>query len=130
MGIAQMFTILFYQDKRGRQPVKEYMDSLQSNVDTNKDSRIKLKKIYEYIEVLACNGTRAGEKYTKYIEDDIWELRPLSVRIFFFYWKENTFILLHQFQKKTQKTPKKEIEQAKRNKRDFIERSKNHAQSA
>lgn len=119
-----MFEIIFYKDKQGRQPVKEYLDTLQSMDATNKDSRIKLKKIYEYIEILCHNGTRAGEKYIKYISDDIWELRPLSRRIFFFYWRNDIFVLLHHFQKKTQKTPKKEIEQAKRNKIDFINRHK------
>ncbi|MCL1996371.1 MAG: type II toxin-antitoxin system RelE/ParE family toxin [Defluviitaleaceae bacterium] len=32
-------------------------------------------------------------------------------------------MLLHHFVKKTKKTPSKEIEQAERNKQDFIERS-------
>ena len=76
------------------------------------------------MQILRCNGTRAGSPYVKHIEGDIWELRPLSNRIFFFAWNGETFILLHCFTKKTQKTPKKEIEQAKRNMADFIERSK------
>ncbi|MCR5197101.1 MAG: type II toxin-antitoxin system RelE/ParE family toxin [Pseudobutyrivibrio sp.] len=37
---------------------------------------------------------------------------------------EGRFVLLHQFVKKTQKTPRREIEQAKRELRDFLERSK------
>ncbi|MDZ5724784.1 type II toxin-antitoxin system RelE/ParE family toxin [Acetobacterium sp. K1/6] len=37
----------------------------------------------------------------KHIDGDIWELRPLADRIFFFYWKDNTFVLLHYFHKKT-----------------------------
>ncbi len=118
-----MFKINFYKDTQGRQPVKEYLDELQGKSQSSKDSRIKLKKIYEYIEILAHNGTRAGEKYTKHIDGEIWELRPLNDRIFFFYWKDDTFILLHSFQKKTQKTPKREIEQAKRNLQDFKKRS-------
>jgi len=51
-------------------------------------------------------------------------LRPLDDRIFFFYFRDNTFILLHHFLKKTKKTPRREIEQAKRNKADYLERSK------
>lgn len=42
----------------------------------------------------------------------------------FFYWKDNKFILLHHFVKKTQKTPQREIEQAAKNLKDFLERSK------
>ncbi|MBQ6259576.1 MAG: type II toxin-antitoxin system RelE/ParE family toxin, partial [Lachnospiraceae bacterium] len=43
---------------------------------------------------------------------------------FFFYWKDNTFVLLHYFVKKSQKTPKKEIEKAKRNRDDWLKRNK------
>ena len=118
-----MFNINFYQNIQGRQPVKEYMDTLQASADSNKDSRIKLKKIYEYLEVLSLTGTRAGEPYVKHIQDDLWELRPLRDRIFFFCWQGDRFILLHHFMKKTQRTPRREIEQALRNREDFIERS-------
>ena len=53
---------------------------------------------------------------------DIWELRPANDRIFFFYRKDETYLMLHHFIKKTQKTPTREIEQAKRNLADFLER--------
>lgn len=121
-----MFKINFYKDAAGRQPVKEYLDSLQKAADTSKDSRIKLKKIVEYIDILSQNGTRAGIPYVKHIDGDLWELRPLRDRIFFFCWQGDHFILLHHFLKKSQKTPKREIEQAKRNLKDFIERSTHH----
>jgi len=45
----------------------------------------------------------------------------------FFYQDEKgkSFILLHHFVKKTQKTPSREIDQAKRNLTDYRERSNN-----
>ncbi|MEM5770532.1 MAG: type II toxin-antitoxin system RelE/ParE family toxin [Bacillota bacterium] len=52
----------------------------------------------------------------------MWELRPLENRIFFFCWRDNTFVLIHHFIKKSQKTPTKEIEQARTNLKDFLER--------
>lgn len=79
-----MYKINFYQDAQGRQSIKEYLDALQAAADSSKDSRIKLKKIYESLEVLALTGTRAGIPYVKHIQDDLWELRPLRDRIFFF----------------------------------------------
>jgi phage-related protein len=45
----------------------------------------------------------------------------MNDRILFAYWKDDKFILLHHFVKKTQKTPPREIEQAKRNWKDFLE---------
>lgn len=56
------------------------------------------------------------------IEDDIGELRPGNNRIFYFYFKNDTFVLLHQFRKKTQKTPQREIEKAKSERDDWISR--------
>ena len=47
---------------------------------------------------------------------------PLANRIFFFYWKDNKFILLHHFIKKTQKTPTREIDTAQAKMKDYIER--------
>jgi len=118
-----LFNIVFYANKRGDQPVKEYIDLLKKKADTDKNSRIKLKKIYAYLSILERNGTRAKIKYIKYLEDGIWEIRPLANRILFFYWQNDTFVLLHHFKKRSRKTPRKEIEQAKRNRNDFLERS-------
>lgn len=97
---------------------------MQAKGQTSKNDRIRSEKILTYIRVLQEYGTRASEPYVKHIEDDIWELRPLDDRIFFFYFKDNTFILLHHFLKKTKKTPRREIEQAKKNQTDHLERSK------
>ena len=46
-------------------------------------------------------------------------------RIFFFYWKNNRFVLLHHYVKKSQKTPQKELKKAKHNLKDFLERNDN-----
>lgn len=117
-----MHKIIFYRTKSGEEPVKAYMLELAARSD--KDSRIKLNKIQDYIQTLAINGTRAGEPFIKHLEGDIWELRPLRDRILFAGWIDGQFVLLHHFMKRTQKTPKREIEQAKRNLSDFTERRK------
>jgi phage-related protein len=118
------FKVKLYSDAQGNQPIKEYLTDLSRKTD--KDSRIKLTKIDYYLQALRKYGTRAGEPFVKHIDGDIWELRPLSDRFFFFYWRDDTFILLHHFVKKTRKTPPAELEQAKRNLNDFIERSEDN----
>jgi len=55
-------------------------------------------------------------------EGSLWELRPLKNRIFFFCWKDDIFVLLHHFIKKSQKTPEKEIEKARLRQKDFLKR--------
>lgn len=118
-----MYNIIFYRNAKGEESVKEYLIQLQKESAKNKESRIKLQKIYEYIEILKRCGTLAGEKYVKHIIDDIWELRPLRDRILFFCWKDGKIVLLHTFVKKTNKTPKREIIRAIGNQHDFLKRS-------
>ena len=117
-----MYKVRFYRKKDGESPVEEYIKKLASQ--KGKDSRINLGKIRDYIKILEEHGTRAGEPFVKKIDDkeDIWELRPLGNRIFFVAWIENTFVLLHGFQKKTQKTPPRQIDQARREVKDLKER--------
>lgn len=116
-----MHEIIFYQRANGETPVLDYMRELKSS--GSKDSRIKLNKIAQYIKVLEEKGTRAGEPFMKHIEGDIWELRPLQDRILFGALINGRFILLHTFIKRTEKTPEREKAQARRELRDYLERS-------
>ena len=68
-----MHAIYFYKDKQGNQPVLDYMRELARR--DNKDSRIKLNKLNDYIELLSQHGTRAGQPYIKHLDAEIWELR-------------------------------------------------------
>ena len=115
-----MYRVRFYRDKKGNRPVLEYIRELRGRDD--KDSRVKLEKIDGYIEALRRCGTAAGKPYIDHIEGEIWELRPLRDRIFFVAWNGDSFVLLHHFMKKTRKTPRSEIEQAKRELADLKER--------
>ncbi|SDB46808.1 Phage-related protein [Streptococcus henryi] len=115
-----MHKIHFYKDKHGNQPVADYIRLLQQRKD--KDSRIKAGKILEYIDMLSEHGFHLNPPYIKHLDGEIWELRPIRDRVLFAAWIDGGFILLHQFMKKSQKTPKREIEQAKRELRDILER--------
>ena len=115
-----MHKIYFYKDKKGKEPVLDYLRELSGKSD--KDSRIKLNKIRDYVKTLSKYGTKAGEPYIKHLDGEIWELRPIRDRILFAAWHNGGFVLLHSFMKKTQKTPAREIAKAKRELTDLIER--------
>lgn len=115
-----MYEVRFYKDKQGNEPVLDYIKELAGKND--KDNRIKLHKVQDYIKILKAYGTTAGEPYMKHLDGDIWELRPIRDRILFAAWVDGGFVLLHQFVKKTQKTPPREIEQAKRELSDIRQR--------
>jgi phage-related protein len=118
-----MFEVEFYEDKRGNQPVRDVLIELRDKAVISKDARIQYQKILTHIRSLESYGTRVGEPQVKHIDGNLWELRPLSHRIFFFYWRDNKYILLHHFIKKTQKTPSQEIEKATQNMKDYLERN-------
>lgn len=115
------YSIVFYRDRKGKQPVKDFIDELASS--SGKEARINLKKVISYINYLAEEGLGGGEPYMKHLRGEIWELRPLKNRILFAALVDGRFILLHVFRKKTQKTPPEEIEKAERELKDFKERS-------
>lgn len=118
-----MYKVITYKDRVGNDEVAEYIQELNNKMATNKDARIRYKKIMEYIGQLQTYGVIAGEPAMKRITNtDLWELRPTSDRIFFAYWKDDIFVLLSHFVKKSRKTPPREIERAKRSLKDFLER--------
>lgn len=120
-----MYKVIFYEDKSGHSEIWDFLEELRLKSSTNKTARIEFNQISLYIDLLEKLGTRAGEKITKNIEGDLWELRPGKNRILFFYWRDNQFVLLHQFRKKTMKTPKREIEKAKAFMKDWRKRNEN-----
>ena len=120
------YKIEFYQNVSGYSPVWEFLESLRIKSVSNKDARIQYKQATLYIQLLEDNGTHLPENITKHIEDDIWELRPGNNRIFYFYHKDNTYVLLHSFRKKTQKTPKREIVRAKAERDDYLKQKESN----
>ena len=100
-----MYTIEFYENAHGKSELWDFLELLRTKAKTSKDARIQYNQIVLYIQLLQDNGTRLPKDVTKHIEDGIWELRPGNNRIFYFFFENNTFVLLHQFRKKTQKTP-------------------------
>ena len=98
-----MYMIEFYEDKHGYSDVKDFIKELRDKSSDNKDARINFNKIVSYIDILSEMGTRAGEPVTKHLDGEIWELRPLSKRILYAKLSNNTFVILHNFIKKSKK---------------------------
>ena len=78
------------------------------------------------LKVLQEQGNRLRKPYSKHLEDGIFEVRgkvgsDIS-RILYFFYYGGRIILTNGFIKKTQKTPRGEIEKAKLYRKDFMER--------
>jgi phage-related protein len=103
------WVIVGYQDARGRRPVNEFLDALPPR---------DRARVVRTIELLKTYGTELGMPYARHLTGKLWELRVPSggqaYRVLYFAYAEHRFVLLHAFSKKTQKTPRREIDVALR----------------
>jgi phage-related protein len=120
-----LFDIDFYRGADGRSDVLDYIAELSKKSASSKTDRINYNKIVAYIGLLEEHGVNYGEPVIKPLGDGLYELRPLSNRILFFYWDNNKYVILSHFVKKTQKAPKREIEKAKRRRAEYIQNGGN-----
>ena len=87
----------------------------------------EVKKKFNWTLQLIATIERIPEKYFKHITNTsgIYEVRVELgsdiYRVFSFFDKGNLVILVNGFQKKTQKTPKKEIELAEKLKKKYLD---------
>jgi len=101
--------------KQKHREIKFYKNYFQDFFDKqNKKIKAKIVWTFDLVEVIQ----RVPETYLKHIEktDGLYEIRVQSgsdiFRIFCFFDQGQLVILANGFRKKTQKTPKKEIEMA------------------
>ena len=119
--MRDIFTVEFYKKKNGEVPVLNFLYSL--------DSKMRAKAFRD-IELLKNLGNKLREPYIKPIKgknnNGLYELRIKFsndiARIFYFTYHNNKYILLHGFIKKKMKTPKREIDRAKKYMDDYIRR--------
>ncbi len=110
--------INFYRNKSGMCPVEDFLDSLAAK---------QVKKIAWVLRFIEETENISSYYLKKMVNtDDIWEVRVQVgnniFRLLGFFENERLLILLHAFQKKTQKTPRRAIEIAEKRKKDFLER--------
>lgn len=95
-----MTIIVFYKDHRDRCPVLEFINDLPI---------MEQAKIRNALRLLREFGTQLGMPHTRHIQGKLWELRPGGIRLFYFTYIEEQFVILHGYRKQSQKTPAKEI---------------------
>ncbi len=117
------YRTFFYRDSRtGKSSVEEYVHAQDKKITS---------KILKYIEYLRERDGYLDEPYSKHIHGSIRELRvdfaKQRHRIFFFTFIGRRIIFLHAFEKKSAKTPIKEIEKAQEHYQDVITHSQLYA---
>lgn len=117
-----MIDIRFYADGRGRQPVLEWYEEIETN------DPVTYRKTYYLFNVLRENGNLilTGKSKRKDIKKlkgtDIWQLRINDNRVLFFYFSGHSIVLTNQFEKKQDSTPKTEIARAEARMQEWLEK--------
>lgn len=95
--------------------------------DFYKMHSLVVRKKIDWTLLLIKTTIIVSENHLKHLTETegLWEIRVSAgngiFRLFCFFDEGNLIILLHGFQKKTQKTPKKEIKKAERLKKEYYE---------
>jgi phage-related protein len=111
-----------YRDARGRVPVNNALESLAATDQA---------RLLRVIELLVEYGPSLKMPHARHLHGKLSELRmdgrPNSYRVIYAAVPGGAFLLLHLFAKKTQATPPREIDAARRRLADY-ERRKNDEQ--
>ncbi|MBI4655065.1 MAG: type II toxin-antitoxin system RelE/ParE family toxin [Nitrospirae bacterium] len=106
----------------GRCPIQNFLDSLPSKV---------AQKVTWVLNLLEDLDLVPSSYFKKLVgTEEIWECRiqfgSNTYRIFCFFSDNSVVVLTHGFIKKSQKTPKSEIEKAESYRKDFLKRRSKH----
>ena len=107
-----MWSIVFYKDHRGKCPPLEFIEDLPV---------MEQAKIRNALRLLQEFGTNLSMPHAKPIQGKLWELRPGGIRLFYFAYIEQQFVILHGYRKQSQKAPGGEIAIAVRRMQELID---------
>lgn len=109
-------TVKFYKTVEGACPVEEFIDSLPGKA---------AQKVTWVLTLLQDLDVVPASYFKKLVNtEDIWECRVQfgsnAYRLFCFFADKSIVVLTHGISKKSQKTPRQEIERAEKYRRDYL----------
>lgn len=114
------FEVEFYETMKGEQPARAFLLSL--------DVKMRAKMV-DAIMLLEENGNELRAPYSEHLSDGIFELRAKVgsniTRVMYFFYVDRRIVLTNGFVKKTQKTPRAELERAIKYRADYLRRKEN-----
>ena len=111
--------IEFYEKADGSRPAEEFI------LEQSSKMRAKIATVINYLKE---EGTNLRMPYSEKISGEIFQLRAQTegdnARVLYFFVVDDKAVLTHGFIKKTQKTPRKEIQKAKDIREEYLKRQK------
>ena len=110
------YQVIFFEDKNGDSQIRDFVKSL--------DPKMRAK-VLRLVSMISENGPELREPYSKHLDGGIFELRAKVgsdiTRVLYFFFIGRRVVVTNGFIKKTQKTPKSEIDKAKSFRKEYIE---------
>ncbi len=100
-----MFTIAYAVDDNGRSPGKQFFDALPV------EDKAKLMRLFA---LLGDQGKINNPEKFRKLEGDLFEFKSFQIRMPCRFLPSGLVLISHGFLKKRDRTPRKEIERAKR----------------
>lgn len=105
---------IYYEDKRNKRPVEEFITDLESKARA---------KVLARIEFLEECWQELRRPYVDSLEDGLYELRVIfsgnQVRVIYAYMFKDYIVLLHGIMKKTSEVPQEDMAKARKRMIDF-----------
>ena len=117
MTASGEWSIVFYREESGASPVREFLQELDDEAQAS---------LGWAVEQLRIRNVQAREPLVRHLDGKLWELRRESrariFRLIYFFASGRRIVFVHGFQKKSPKTPRREIDTALARYRRFVDR--------
>ena len=101
--------VFFFETPAGNSPIKKFIDDLSS---------FDQARFFEVIDEIERHGLSASRLIFKPLEGKLWEIKfntsSAGYRVLYVMVEKDLMIWLHSFVKKTQKTPKQDLDLARK----------------
>ena len=107
--------VFFYETSGGNSPIKKFIDGLPESDQAS---------FFEVVTEIEKYGLSAVRVIFKPLEGKLWEIKFRSVqssfRVAYVILEKDVMTWLHAFKKKTQKTPKQDLEIARKRMKEVL----------
>ncbi len=107
--------VSFYETARGKSPVTDFID---------KQSKKEQAVLLAVIQNITQFSYKAKGCKFKHLENKLWEIKIKTpnggYRLLYVTLEHSVLFILHMFKKKSQKTPKKELDIAKKRAKEIL----------
>ncbi len=102
-------------NERGSCPLLDFLEDLDPSLKSLRNRMLGLLREY-----VTQHGPPRSKERCRHLNDHIWEFKIGQLRALWFYHQDRMIVCTHGFMKRTRKTPRREIQRAKRLRKQYL----------